>query len=376
MPLNQYRMGGGERDTKNDKPHLDLVMNQSTAASLGENEPMSKSIEDPVFGQGMHMKLRVVSLFAGAGGLDFGLKQAGMDIVWAVDNDADAVETYRANIGDHIVCEDIQKIESTDIPDSDIIVGGFPCQGFSVANRFRAVSDERNILYREMLRVIRDKKPKWFVAENVIGILSLGGGRVFEKILRDFDTAGYRMRYQLVNMADYGVPQTRKRVVILGTRKDLPEQYAIVHPPATHSKNKTLDNKLPWITMNEALEELRKFGKRLPNEIGSRYKVQYRNFTGHRKTEGNKPSPTILARGNGAGGVCAIPHPTESRRLTVRESAFIQTFPPDFVFFGKANSMYRQVGNAVPVLYARKLGLSIIRMANQQLEVGGVERRQ
>ena len=187
--------------------------------------------------------------------------------------------------------------------------------------------------------------------------------------------AGYRVRYQLVNMADHGVPQTRKRVFLLGTRKDLPTRYAITHPPATHSNNNS-EGKPQWITINQALEQLRKFGKRLPNSIGSQYKVEYRNFTGHRKTDGNKPSPTILARGNGKGGVCAIPHPKEPRRLTIRESAFIQTFPPNFEFFGKTNSMYRQIGNAVPVLYAKKLGRSIIKTANQWMEDDSIDRRE
>lgn len=315
----------------------------------------------------MPRKLRVVSLFAGAGGLDFGLKQAGMEILWAIDIDPDAVATYRANIGNHIVCEDIRRISSTNIPDCDIVVGGFPCQGFSMANKFRSISDERNVLYREMLRVIKDKKPKWFIAENVSGILSLGSGKVFEKILYDFDMVGYRVHHELVNMADYGVPQTRKRIFILGTRKDLPEMYTIIHPPTTHSKNES-EGKQKWVTINQALEQLNEFGKHVLNNVGSKYKVKYRDFTGHRKTNGDKPSPTILARGNGKGGVNATPHPKEPRRLTVRESASIQTFPPDFEFFGRTNSMYRQVGNAVPVLYAIKLGQTIIKIADQIME--------
>ena len=106
-----------------------------------------------------------------------------------------------------------------------------------------------------------------------------------------------------------------------------------------------------------------KYKKPFPNNVGSKYKVEYRNFTGHRKTDGNQPSPTILARGNGKGGVCAIPHPKGKRRLTIRESATVQTFPPDFEFVGAVNSMYRQIGNAVPVLYGRKLGEMLLRIA-------------
>jgi DNA (cytosine-5)-methyltransferase 1 len=305
--------------------------------------------------------LKVVSLFAGAGGIDLGLKKAGLDIVWAVDNDADCVETYRKNIGEHIICADITTIKSKDIPDADIIVGGFPCQGFSMANRFRSTEDTRNTLYLEMLRIIKDKKPKWFIAENVKGILSLGGGEIFKGILSDFSKAGYRVNYQLVNMADHGVPQLRKRVLIIGTRKDLPENLTAIHPEPTHSKD-SKDNKQNWVSISEALKLVDRYKENFPNNIGSKYKVEFRNFTGHRKTDPQAPSPTILARGNGKGGVCAIPHPNGKRRLTIRESASVQTFPIDFEFVGSINSMYRQIGNAVPVEYGKKLGSAFIKL--------------
>ena len=120
--------------------------------------------------------MKVVSLFSGAGGLDLGFIQAGHTIVWANDLYADAVATYRHNIGNHIVEKDIKDIASSDIPDCDIVIGGFPCQGFSVANTKRHSLDERNVLYKELLRVIRDKQPKYFLAENVKGILSLNKG--------------------------------------------------------------------------------------------------------------------------------------------------------------------------------------------------------
>jgi site-specific DNA-cytosine methylase len=110
----------------------------------------------------------IVSLFAGAGGLDLGLKEAGHRIIWANDSDKDSCDTYSRNIGEHIHCEDIKKVGSELIPDADLIVGGFPCQGFSVANRFRSADDKRNELYLEFLRILKAKKPKWFVAENVI----------------------------------------------------------------------------------------------------------------------------------------------------------------------------------------------------------------
>ena len=119
-------------------------------------------------------KYKVVSLFSGAGGMDLGFIQAGFDIIWANDIIPEAIETYKKNIGNHIVFGDIRMISSNDIPDNpDVIIGGFPCQGFSIANTRRSMEDQRNFLYKEMLRIIKDKKPKMFVAENVKGLLSM-----------------------------------------------------------------------------------------------------------------------------------------------------------------------------------------------------------
>lgn len=305
--------------------------------------------------------MRAVSLFSGAGGLDLGLIQAGHEVVWANDWDADAVETYRQNIGHNIVCKDIAKIKSADIPDSDVVVGGFPCQGFSRANWQRAKGDQRNKLYRQLLRVIRDKKPLYFLAENVRGILSFAGGKAIKQILRDFSNAGYRVKYKLFNLADYGIPQSRNRVIIAGTLKALSEELDYNYPKPTHcdpTKCKEA-NLLPWVTISKALRgipEPQSDSSGLPNHICSQYKVTNRDFTGHRLTVGNKPSPTILARGNGEGGVCVVQHPKNHRRLSVRETAIIQTFPLDFEFVGSMTSCYRQVGNAVSVLFAKHLG--------------------
>jgi len=164
-------------------------------------------------------KPTVISLFSGAGGMDLGFKQAGFETIWANDFDEDSTKTFKRNIGD-IVLGDIGAIQSKDIPNKpDIVLGGFPCQGFSIANSIRrSVDDSRNKLYKQMIRVIRDKKPKYFVAENVQGILSLGKGMVMQKILHDFSKLGYQIDWKLLNAADYGVPQSRKRVFIIGNR--------------------------------------------------------------------------------------------------------------------------------------------------------------
>lgn len=300
-------------------------------------------------------------MFSGAGGLDLGFIEAGHTVVWANDFDADAVATYRKNIGDHIVLGDIKQIDADEIPDCDVVVGGFPCQGFSVANTKRNTLDERNQLYKEFLRVLEAKRPKYFLAENVKGILSLGKGEVIKAIVQDFEHTGpgYKVVYKLLNAADYGVPQNRQRVIIVGVRKDVDAEFE--YPAPTHSKDGK-DGLEPWVSVREAIGRFPDPDEPndIPNHVYSKYKVKARNFTGHRLTDPDKPSPTILARGNGGGGVCAIPHYDNKRRMTIRESATVQTFPDDFEFIGKMNSCYRQIGNAVPVELAKAIASKFI----------------
>ena len=310
--------------------------------------------------------MKIISLFSGAGGLDLGLIQAGNQVIWANDIDKDAVLTYKENIGDHIVCDDIKNIDITTLPNAEVVVGGFPCQGFSQANRLRALDDDRNQLYRFFYDTIKIKQPLYFIAENVKGILSLGKGEAIKQIVEDFEEAGYITTINLVNMANYGVPQTRQRVIIIGQRSDLGEEMKFKFPEHTHSKNG--DGLPKWISVQEAIGHFPNPDKEndVLNHIYSAYKVEYRNFTGHRKTDPSKPSPTILARGNGKGGVCAIPHYNGERRMSIRESASVQTFPEDFYFHGTMNACYRQIGNAVPVKFAKLLGDELIRLEREE----------
>lgn len=314
--------------------------------------------------------MNVVSLFSGAGGLDLGFKNAGFNIIWANDFDKDAVATYKHNIGEHIIHKKIEDISTNEIPDCDVVIGGFPCQGFSQANLLRFEDDDRNKLYLEFLRVVREKQPKYFFAENVRGILSLGGGTAIEKIENDFASAGYKMQKRLFNVANFGVPQARWRVILVGTRNDIQDNYE--YPSETHAAPKKAKKEalLPWVSIGEALKDIPEpetSDHNLVNHIYSQYKVTNRNFTGHRTTDPNKPSPTILARGNGKGGVCAIQHPKNHRRMSIRESALIQTFPINFEFLGSMTSCYRQVGNAVPVLFASKIAEQLMEINNKTL---------
>lgn len=199
-------------------------------------------------------KYKVISLFSGAGGMDLGFVQAGFDIIWANDNFPEAIDTYRKNIGNHIVYGDIRMIESKDIPDNpDVVIGGFPCQGFSIANTKRSMEDQRNFLYKEMLRIIRDKKPKIFVAENVKGILSMEKGKVIEMIKKDFESLGYYVEARLLNAAEYGVPQQRERVVIIGNRL----RKGVTYPKKTHyfpsDKDAKRSDLLPVVPCKDAI---------------------------------------------------------------------------------------------------------------------------
>ena len=308
--------------------------------------------------------MKIISLFSGAGGLDLGLVRAGHAIVWANDNDHDAVETYRHNIGAHIVEADIATIDMATIPDADVVIGGFPCQGFSTANQHRCAGDARNQLYKFFLSAIHHKQPEFFIAENVKGILSLEKGNVLEMIIQDFKQEGYLLDTHLINMADYGVPQMRKRVIFIGQRKDVAPQMLFRIPPPTHSKN---GKPKPWVSIQEAIHHFPDPDKpnAILNHTYSAYKLAYRNYTGHRPTSPDKPSPTILARGNGGGGVCAIPHYNGKRRLTIRESATLQTFPESFFFHGAMNACYRQIGNAVPVQFGEILGRELMRLKRE-----------
>ncbi len=306
--------------------------------------------------------MKIISLFAGAGGMDLGFLKAGHKIIWVNDNDLDSCQTYERNFKHKPICEDIEKLDSKNIPDGDVVIGGFPCQGFSNANPYRHTEDKRNKLYLELKRIIADKKPKYFIAENVVGICSIGGyetkedkknhtGRILKTILKELSEvdSGYHVEFKILNSADYGVPQMRRRVIILGTRKDI--KPILKHPEPTHSRE---GKELPkWKTVREALEGIpEELSEKIPNHIATNHKVKINGHLGNRATAWDKASPTIVGRGGGTGGPVIIPHPNLKRRMSVRETARIQGFPDGFIFEGAVTSQYRQIGNAVPWLLA------------------------
>ena len=318
--------------------------------------------------------MNVVSLFAGCGGLDLGLINAGHNIVLATDFDKDCALTYEKNIGQHYLLKDIKKLNAFELPKYDILTGGFPCQGFSVANQYRNEKDERNELYLEIVRLLNQNKPKYFLAENVPGILSLGKGEIVNQIMKEFSEigkedgfCGYQVNKYLLNSADYGVPQGRKRVIFLGISKEFNLETRVkmikcFPPKPTHNITGS-NGKLPYLTLRDTIFNLPEpssiEANEIPNHYGTKHKVKINGYMGNRKLSWDKISPTIVGRGGGTGGPVIAVHPNCERRFTVRETARIQSFPDNFIFEGSTSSQFRQIGNAVAVDFAYHLGLAL-----------------
>ena len=181
--------------------------------------------------------------------------------------------------------------------------------------------------------------------------------------MKDFSELGYVVKKALLNAADYGVPQTRLRVIIVGVRKDIPFNYE--YPAPTHNPNGEGGLK-KWVSVSEALQAIPDpdLPNALPNHVYSKYKLEFNGYLGHRRIDSEKPAPTVTARGDDKGGVVVLPHPNAQRRMSCRELAAIQSFPLNYVFYGNASSIYRQIGNAVPPL----LGYAVANVFNQYKE--------
>lgn len=296
---------------------------------------------------------RIASLFAGCGGLDYGFfTNPAYTHVFVNDFDKDACATYEANFKIKTVCGDIKKI--TTIPDCDLLIGGFPCQGFSMANPYRCEEDTRNELYLEILRLLKLKKPSYFLLENVKGLLNMGGyetnedkknqtGKVMKVILNDLKECGYKVKFKLFDIKNYDVPQKRQRVIIIGVRNDI--DFEPVWPEPSNKE----------LTLKDAIGDLPIEYISDIQHIGTKHKCAVTGYLGNRELEWDEPSPTITGRGGGSGGPVIHNHPSLKRRLTVRECARIQTFPDSFIFSGSISSMYKQLGNAVPCKFAEHL---------------------
>lgn len=290
-----------------------------------------------------------ISLFSGAGGLDMGFERAGFRTIWANDFESDACKTHENWSTAKVVCGDIAKVDAKDIPDADVMLGGFPCQGFSLSGP-RKIDDSRNVLYKHYVRIVKAKKPLMFVGENVKGLLTMGEGKIIEAIIEDFSNCGYDVYYKLLNAKDYEVPEDRERVIIVGFRKDL--------------KIKNFEYPVPRdfvITMREALANI---PEPSPDEVcNAPYSSRY--MSRNRKRGWDDVSYTIPAMAKQVTLWPGSPDMTKvdtdlwkfgdegvTRRFSWREAAAIQTFPATLEFYGDLTSKYKQIGNAVPVKLA------------------------
>ncbi|WP_257182787.1 DNA cytosine methyltransferase [Corynebacterium cystitidis] len=329
----------------------------------------------------------VVSTFTGCGGLDLGFEMEGFETVWANDFQELAVETYKKNLGDHIVYGDITEIdpfEDESIPDADVVTGGFPCQDFSIIWKRPGLDGERGGLYKNFQEFVAAKRPKVFVAENVKGLLTANKRKAIRTIIEDLESTepGYLVKPMLYNFAEYGVPQFRERVLIVGVRVDT--GFNFKHPAPTHGPRADK----PYFTAGQALEgvEKVKFNNEHLRQLDRTKKIislipEGGNFTDipkdspyyvkgmishvYRRIDRNEPAKTIIAAGGG--GTWGYHYP-ENRALTNRERARLQSFPDSFEFVGSTTEVRRQIGNAVPPQGVRALANRLMKVFTGKYE--------
>jgi DNA (cytosine-5)-methyltransferase 1 len=332
----------------------------------------------------MTEQLLIADLFCGAGGMSLGFQQAGFRPIFAIDNDAPAIATYRANFGNHCLCADIRDIQ--DFPKVDVVIGGPPCQGFSRLGKQAKVARPENYLWREYMRFVERVYPFMFVIENVPEFFK---DSAFEGVKSEATRLGYSFVSGILNAADYGVPQRRQRAFVIGSRLGRPSL-----PEPTHQQfGPTLfSDLLPWRTVRDVIGDL----SLEPNNINRHDKKNSSQLVlerySHVPPGGNRKSlPEHLQlecwrnRKSSSGGAtdllgrltwdapsltirtqflkpekgCYL-HPEANRPITVREGARLQTFPDDFVFIGSNFQVAKQIGNAVPVELARQIALSVL----------------
>lgn len=363
-----------------------------------ETSPKSSLLPTEINNDEEPQKNRIVSLFTGAGGLDLGVQLAtiqslegaaaaensflsradflknreatNFETIYTNDNFKEANRTYLNNLIEEGTTQDstdIRKVLS--FPKSELLIGGFPCPGYSLGGP-RLIDDKRNFLYLHFVRALSQSQPKFFIAENVKGLLTLGKGEVLKQIIEDFESVGYNVSYHLVNAAEYGVPQLRERVFIVGVNKNIvAPEYIYEFPLPTHNIGNSNDRRLSTVTLKDAIKDLESSpGFYSEGSYSSMY------MSRNRKKGWDEPSFTIQASSRQA-----PQHPggepmrklnknawefqgRENRRLSLLEVARIQTFPDWYIFNGgdaetsdenRANKIYKQIGNAVPPLLAK-----------------------
>lgn len=337
----------------------------------------------------------IIDLFCGCGGLSKGFEMAGFNTVLAIDFWKDAVETFNNNHKNKVaICDDVSKISNDFLDDFTKknkitgIVGGPPCQGYSTVGK-RDINDDRNYLYLQYCRIVEKVKPEFFVLENVKGLLTLNNGKFKEDIVERFTKLGYIVDYKVLNSADYGVPQNRNRVFFVGIK---------------NKKFKFPKEKLKKVTTYEAISDLTSYEDKYTTSAQTSYQ---KNMRGNNKqlknnefTVHTEKTIDVISKIPDGGKITDLPkefweirkynkafqrmnsklqsntidtghrnyfHYSENRIPTVRESARIQSFPDNFIFYGSRTSQYKQVGNAVPPLLANAIAIEIMK------QIGGDE---
>ena len=337
------------------------------------------------------MTKKIVSLFSGAGGLDKGFEQAGFDIVWANEYDSTIWETFEYNFPNtNLDKRSVRNVPSDDIPDCIGIIGGPPCQSWSEAGALRGINDSRGQLFYEFIRILRDKKPLFFLAENVEGMLAQRHSDALSNIKKLFKESGYNLSFRLINANNYNVPQDRKRVIFVGYRNDLNLKFEF---PEVQQYKPVLKDAI-WDLRETALPAKEKNYTNGSKCIIPNHEYMIGGFSTifmsrNRVRAWDEPSFTIQA-----GGRHAPIHPQAPkmtfieqnkrefvkgkehlyRRLSLRECARIQTFPDDFEFkyLNLANG-YKMVGNAVPVNMAYALASKIMQDLKPVLSKSEIE---
>ena len=309
----------------------------------------------------MPSKLKVTSLFCGCGGSDLGMvggfeylgkryEELPFEITYAVDFDHWAVETYNKNFTHKAVCADVTEVDFNATPDVDVMIGGFPCQSFSTVNPTKDTNDARANLYKQIVRFLKTKQPKYFICENVKGLMTLQGGSIVNKIIGEFCQCGYRVQFRLLKAVEFGVPQRRERVIIIGIRNDLVFNYEYPTPICTEDTATPLGAVIDKLDIEEkkyyfsqkAVEGMKNAKKNMKRGLWQDLSKPSLTITAHlAKTSINSRDPLLLVD----------PATELYRRFTPREAARIQSFPDNFLLNDSEPKSYKQIGNAVPPVF-------------------------
>lgn len=321
-------------------------------------------------------KYTYMDLFAGAGGMSLGFDNAGFKNLLAVEFNKDFAETYKKNFPRHnLIVDDIKNVTEQQIYDIiknekvDVIIGGPPCQGFSIAGNIgrNFIDDDRNRLFKEFVRFVKIIKPRVFVLENVAAMERHNKGKTIKEIVSSFKEIGYDIKYKVLNAVNYGVPQERRRIFIVGTLGENNFEY-----PQEINK---------IVTVKDAIDDLPKLENgetsKIPNHTAMKHSAQMLEKMSYVSDGGNRNDiPENLRPKSGdsrkyirynskkpsfcvTGDMRKIFHYSQNRALTCRELARLQTFPDSFVFLGNTGKVQQQIGNAVPVLLANKIALQV-----------------